>query len=126
MKKDDIQSSSDMYLYKAQVDLNSAKYLLEAFNNNTIEIDIEKIYFDLQQCAEKILKSFLSKEDILFPRTHDIEHLIEICQENELQLIQDIDELIELSDYAVNGRYAIIHDDINEAQKYIIILEKMI
>jgi len=27
-------------------DLNSGKYLLEAFNADEIEIDIEKIYFD--------------------------------------------------------------------------------
>jgi len=48
-----------LFLYKALVDLNSGKYLLEAFNSNKIEIDIEKIYFELQQSAEKLLKSIL-------------------------------------------------------------------
>jgi len=51
MNKDDIKNSADMFLYKAIVDLNSGKYLLEAFNADEIDIDIEKIYFELQQSA---------------------------------------------------------------------------
>jgi len=34
--------------------------------------------------------------------------------------------LIELSDYAVEGRYSIIHDDLNESEKYIEIIERLI
>ncbi len=115
-----------MFLYKAIVDLNSGKYLLEAFNANKIEIDIEKIYFELQQSSEKLLKSLLSKNAIKFPKTHDIEQLIELCEVNSITLIEGIDILIELSDYAVEGRYSIIHDDINEAEKYIEVIIKLI
>ena len=32
MNKSDIKNSADMFLYKAIVDLNSGKHLLEAFN----------------------------------------------------------------------------------------------
>ena len=42
MNKNNLHSSADMFLYKAIVDLNSATYLLEAFNTDKIEIDIEK------------------------------------------------------------------------------------
>jgi len=126
MNKSEIKNSADMFLYKAIVDLNSGKYLLKAFNEDKIAIDIEKIYFELQQSAEKLLKSLLSREGIHFPRTHDIEQIIERCEENGISLIDDIECLIELNDYAVDGRYSIIHDDINEADKYIIILEKLI
>lgn len=73
MNKSEIKNSADMFLYKAIVDLNSAKYLLEAFNDDKIDIDIEKIYFELQQSAEKLLKSILSKHAITFPKSHDIE-----------------------------------------------------
>jgi hypothetical protein len=45
MNKNDIRSSSEMFLYKAIIDLNSAKYLLDAYNEDKIDIDIEKIYF---------------------------------------------------------------------------------
>ena len=33
MNKDEIKNSADMFLYKAIVDLNSGKYLLEAFSS---------------------------------------------------------------------------------------------
>ena len=115
-----------MFLYKAIVDLNSAKHLLEAFNADEIEIDIEKIYFELQQSGEKLLKSMLSREAIRFPKSHDIEQIIELCEENEIVLVENIGYLIELNDYAVEGRYSIIHDDINEADRYIVVLEALL
>jgi len=126
MNKSDIKNSSELFLYKATIDLKSAKYLLDGFENDLIEIDIEKIYFELQQCAEKSLKSILSANNISFPKTHDIEQLIDKCIENKIELLNDIETLIELSDYAVEGRYSIIHDDINESNKYIEILNKLI
>jgi len=126
MNKSEIKNSADMFLYKAIVDLNSAKYLLEAFNDDKIDIDIEKIYFELQQSAEKLLKSILSKHAIIFPKSHDIEQIIGLCKQHGIELIENTEILIELSDYAVEGRYSIIHDDLNESEKYIEIIEKMI
>jgi len=126
MNKDDIKNSADMFLYKAIIDLNSGKHLLEAFNRDEIDIDIEKIYFELQQSAEKLLKSMLSKRGVHFPKSHDIEQIIELCEANEIVLVENIECLIELNDYAVEGRYSIIHDDINEADRYITILENLI
>jgi len=123
MKKSEIKNSAELFLYKANVDLKSAKYLLDGYENDLIDIDIEKIYFELQQCAEKSLKSILTKNNIKFNKTNDIEYLIDKCNENNIELIEEIEELIELSDYAVEGRYSIIHDDINESNKYIKILD---
>ena len=68
----------------------------------------------------------LSREAISFPRSHDIEQIIELCKENSIFLIEDIECLIELNDYAVEGRYSIIHDDINEADRYIVVIERLI
>lgn len=126
MNKNDIKSSADMFLYKATVDFNSAKYLLEAFNEDKIEIDIEKIYFDLQQCSEKCLKSILSSHNIKFPKIHDIEELIELCNKNNIILIDNVEYLIRLTDYAVDGRYSIIHDDLDNPDKYLNILDKLL
>lgn len=126
MNKSEIKNSADMFLYKAIVDLNSAKYLLEAFNEDKIDIDIEKIYFELQQSAEKLLKSILSKHAIIFPKSHDIEQIIGLCKQHGIELVENAEMLIELSDYAVEGRYSIIHDDLNESEKYIEIIEKLI
>lgn len=126
MKKNDIKNSADMFLYKAIVDLNSAKYLLNGFNENNIEIDIDKIYFELQQSAEKTLKSILSKHSITFPKSHDIEQLINLCVNNNISLVDDVERLIELSDYAVEGRYSIIGDDINDSDDFIALIETLI
>jgi len=125
MNKSEITNSAELFLYKGTVDLNSARYLLSGYEHNHLNIDIEKIYFELQQCAEKLLKSILSKQSIKFPKSHDIEQLIDLCFDNSIILNDEIKTLIELSDYAVESRYSIIHDDINESQKYIRILEKM-
>jgi len=126
MNKSEIKNSADMFLYKAIVDLNSAKYLLEAFNEDKIDIDIEKIYFELQQSAEKLLKSILSKHAIIFPKSHDVEQILALCKQHGIELVENAEMLIELSDYAVEGRYSIIHDDLNESEKYIEIIEKLI
>lgn len=125
MDKQEIKNSYDIFIYKAIIDLNSAKCLLKAFNNDEIQIDIEKIYFELQQSAEKYLKAKLSQRTIDFPKSHDLEQLIYICREHHIILNSNIDILIELSDYAVEGRYAIIHDDIDESDKYIALLEEI-
>jgi nucleoside-diphosphate-sugar epimerase len=42
MNKNSVHSSADMFLYKAIVDFNSAQYLLAAYNEDKIEIDIEE------------------------------------------------------------------------------------
>lgn len=126
MKKSDIKNSADMFLYKAIIDLNSAKYLLNGFNEDNIEIDIDKIYFELQQSAEKTLKSILSKHSITFPKSHDIEQLIDLCVSNNISLVDDVERLIELSDYAVEGRYSIISDDINNSDDFIGLIEALI
>ena len=126
MQKSDIKNSADLFLYKAIIDLNSAKYLLEGFNKDNVEIDIEKIYFELQQSAEKALKSLLSKHGIKFPKSHDIEQLISMCEEAAIPLIQGIEKLIELSDYAVEGRYSIISYYLNDSEMFIGLIQKLI
>lgn len=129
MKKNEIKNSADMFLYKAIVDLNSARCLLQAYNEDKIEIDIEKIYFELQQSAEKALKAMLTKNAIVFPKTHDIEQLLNICTENNVRILDNaqlLEELIELSDYAVEGRYSILRDDVNNSEKYCQIIEQIV
>ena len=49
-----------------------------------------------------------------------------MCHDNKIRLIENISSLVELTDYAVDGRYSIIHDDINDSQKYIDLLNLVI
>lgn len=122
MKKNEIKNSADMFLYKAIVDFNSGKYLLKSFDEDDIEIDIEKVYFDFQQSAEKLFKSLLTHHKVLVRKTHDIEELLKLCKQNNIVLIENTSKLIDLTDYAVEGRYDIICDDIEDTQIYIEVL----
>jgi len=110
---------------KAKADLKAAKILLENFEKGEKELDLETIMFHLQQCAEKLLKSLLSYNKVHFTKTHDIERLLDELNRNQINVLEESEELIELSEYAVEGRYAIIHDDLEDANKYIKILEKL-
>ncbi len=125
MKKDDIKNSADLFFYKANSDLNSAKYLLKAFENSEIEIDLETIMFHFQQSAEKLLKSLLSHHKIRVSKTHDIKEILRIAINNNIEIIGNTGLLIDLTSYAIEGRYAIIHDDLDDTNKYIKILEEL-
>ena len=119
MKKDEIKNSSDLFLYKAMIDFNAAQALYKLFNSGEIELDLEKINYDIQQSVEKLLKSILAYYKIEVPKTHDIERLSNICKKNNIQLIDEIYILEDLTAFAVDGRYDIICDDINDTELYI-------
>lgn len=103
---------------KARTDFNAAQVLFFSFNQGDSELDLEVIYFHLQQCAEKCFKSILSYHQINFPKVHDLEVLVNLLRPLKVNLQVDTELLIELSDFAVEGRYNVIHDDLNQAQLY--------
>lgn len=47
-------------------------------------------------------------------------------KENKIKVFDGSKRLIDLSEYAVEGRYAVIYDDLEDANKYIKILEKLV
>ena len=110
---------------KAKEDLIASKYLLDGFNNHNLELNLEIIFFHFQQCAEKSIKSILDFNHIKFPHNHNIKELIKIANDYNIT-IDNIDEFSMLTQYAVEGRYSIIHDDLNDADKYIEILENLL
>ena len=110
---------------KAKADLSAAQILYTKFNEGDTELDIEVICFHLQQCAEKLLKAVLSKKEIYYPKVHDLETLLNITKEHNILINTDWDLLIELNDYAVEGRYAVMHDDLQNIQSVFIIIEKL-
>ena len=106
---------------KAKVDFNASKILLKSFENGDIELELEVIFFHFQQCAEKLIKTILDYNNIKFPHNHNIRELIKIANDNDI-VIDNIDDLSQLTQYAVEGRYAVIHDDLDDADKYIELL----
>ena len=74
-------------------------------------IPIEQSLFHLQQAVEKLLKALLSFVEIDPPRTHDIEVLVELCEQEGIELPKYAKEFPKLTPYAVEFRYEIIDEE---------------
>ncbi len=63
------------------------------------------VVFHAQQCAEKYLKALLVARKQLFPKTHDLAALSDLCSQSGLIIPIDQDALQLLAAYAVQVRY---------------------
>jgi HEPN domain-containing protein len=61
--------------------------------------------FHAQQCAEKYMKALLVSKNAVFPKTHDLLMLNNLCSEAGIFLVIDPKLLNTLTDYAVRTRY---------------------
>jgi len=113
-------------LKKAKVDLKVVKNLYADFSDGDEELDLEVIMFHAQQSSEKLLKSLLAFSKVHVTKTHDIKNLIALIHSNKIEILDDIEYLIPLTYYAVEGRYSIVHDDIEDVEKYIDYLDKLL
>ena len=105
----------DLLFHKASQDLEMAGL---AIDSN--KIDMELIMFHLQQSSEKLIKALLSYHKIEFPKIHDIDRLITLLESNKIEPLPDyINIFADLSDFAVEGRYAMMQDDIDDAGSYV-------
>jgi HEPN domain-containing protein len=111
---------------KARTDLKAARNLLEDLENGDDELDLESVMFHLQQSAEKVLKSYLAFKKLHFTKTHDIQQLLVAAKEIGIALPENTECLIELNSYAVEDRYAVVHDDLSDADKYIKVLIELL
>ena len=107
---------------KGTSDLALATYALAIDDS---EIDVEIIFFHLQQAAEKYLKALLSFHDVHYDKIHDIRRLIKLCQTNSIELPNQVEELVNLNPFAVEERYGVIADDMYDAQTFIDLLQKV-
>ena len=76
--------------------------------------------------CRKTHKSRFIKKQINYPKIHDLETLLNILDNNSINLNPNRNLLIELSDYAVEGRYTIMHDDLENVQNIFILLNNMV
>jgi len=74
----------------------------------------EPIAFHVQQCAEKALKAVLISRNVHFPPTHNLQVLVDLCEEVGLTVSQKVAESVELTPYAVEGRYLGLPEPIAE------------
>lgn len=114
MSENNFKQQYEVFLIKAKQDL----VLVEQVINNP-DVSDEIKHFHLQQSVEKALKSLLSFKGVQFPKTHDIEDLIELAEENHISLPAFINILAELTPYAVEFRYALSFDSLHEPEYYL-------
>ena len=89
----------------AQRDLKALQGMLDA------ETFADEIFgFHAQQAVEKALKGWLSLVGAEYPRTHDLEELLELLEEHAEPILEAFYDLVDLTDFAVQFRYRIFED----------------
>ena len=103
------------WLKKAESDLKIVDHELKLPEDEVVK---DLVCFHCQQAVEKYLKAFLIFHEVEFPRTHNIEFLLEQSAKIDRDFSGiDIDEL---SDFGVNIRYPDDYyiPEINEVRFY--------
>lgn len=113
----------ETWLQKAFHDLQSSKKLITGD-----EPILDTAIYHTQQCAEKALKAFLAYHQKPILKTHDIQLLLELCEEIDIDFEDIYDDGIILSPYATEFRYpgVILDPDIADVHEAIIIAEKIL
>ncbi len=88
----------EQWLYKADEDLGSAKYLLTGnFYGTAI--------YHTQQAAEKAFKAYCVYISIAIPRTHNLDTLCQLCQDSDADFSNIYLYAIDLNGLDVAFRY---------------------
>ena len=86
-------------LAKAANDLKTAEIALQH------EGPLDAVAFHLQQAAEKMLKALLASRAIVYPRTHDLDDLLDLVPEDCNTIHSFRERLVGWNSYAVEMRY---------------------
>ena len=89
--------------------LKAAQKDFKALKNMTDEtlFEVEIFGFHAQQTVEKLLKAWLSKIGVKYERIHDLQVLFELLKDNGQDIPSEIEELENLTDFAVTFRYEV-------------------
>jgi len=88
------------WLTKAERDLGLASYLLEKESPY-----VEAIGFHSQQAAEKFIKAYLVWRQVEFPKTHDLDKLLDLVASQDNRIAESLRDIGILTDYSVEIRY---------------------
>ena len=97
----------EQWLYKAEEDLGSAKYLLGGHFYGTA-------IYHTQQAAEKALKAYCVHISITLPRTHNLDILCQLCQTSDSDFQNIYLYAIDLNGLDVSFRYPNVQLDPSE------------
>ncbi|MGC9454154.1 MAG: HEPN domain-containing protein [Phycisphaerae bacterium] len=88
------------WLHKADDDMTLAEYLVSAEKLFT-----SAITFHCQQASEKYIKALLTWWDVEFPKTHDLQNLLDLVGTVSCELADKLQDIIVLTPYGVEMRY---------------------
>jgi len=88
------------WLAKAEEDFGVAKHLIHEDSPY-----LATVGFHAQQAAEKYLKAFLVWRQIEFPKTHDLDKLLDLVAVVENAFAASLRDVSGLTDYGVDIRY---------------------
>jgi len=88
------------WLSKAEEDFSAAKSLITYGASF-----LSTVCFHSQQAAEKYLKAFLTYHQVEFPKTHDIDELLDLIAPTDKKLSESLRDVIVLTNYGVDVRY---------------------
>jgi HEPN domain-containing protein len=111
---------------KSKADLSAANVLYARLLEGNSGLDLEVICFHLQQSAEKLLKAILSKNQVYYPKIHDLETLLNLLTKNNIDLQTNHELLVELNDFAVEGRYAVMVEELESIKEIFVLLADMV
>lgn len=99
------------WLEKAEADFESARWLLQA-----PKALADPVCFHAHGCVEKCLKARLQEAAIAFPKTHDLEVLLNLLLPVEPAWVSMRPDLKLLNRYAVEVRYPGVSATVTDAQ----------
>jgi len=88
------------WLHKAEADMDLAEHLIAEETHF-----YDAVAFHCQQAAEKYLKAFLVWYEIDFPKTHDLEQLLDLIAAVNDSLTTELRDVIVLTPYGIELRY---------------------
>jgi len=112
----DFLKQYEIYYQKAITDIIASEILFASDNSH---IDHHVICFHLQQAIEKLLKSYLSHQDIHYPKTHDTSFLFDKIKLFDSNCYEDFNDLSDLDIYAVEARYDFVVNEHIDVCTYI-------
>jgi len=88
------------WLDKAEADVGTTDRLASGGSRY-----LEAACFHAQQAAEKFLKAYLVQHQIEFPKTHDLDEILDLVAKADGSLADSLREAAALSPYGVDIRY---------------------
>lgn len=99
------QEHAESILEAARRDLRALRAMSDA-----VAFSDEIVGFHAQQAVEKALKAWLACLGVVFPKTHDLQRLLDLLREKGIAT-EAMETFVDLNAFAVQYRYETLYDN---------------